>query len=289
MTVGGSNQSSVFNGTTALAGATGQNATSSANGAGATGATGSGSGGNGSSSAGSNASSIAFADGGSGIYFAGGGGGGNTGTGQYQGGIAGGGGGGHIVSGFPVNGISGTVNTGGGGGGSASSVTLAGIGGSGTVLIYFLNSNLPPAQPKLYVAGSSVLNGDVYITQSNYTTMLDTQLGYSYLYTNATNMTTAQVDIAQVTIPKGVWIVEGSISATFAGCNSFVFGLSTTTNTFETSRINDITLPGNTGWGNCTTSVFVFTTSTIVYLVGKLGSGGSATSSTNSIRYTKIG
>jgi hypothetical protein len=291
VTVGGSNQSSVFNGTTALAGATGQDATSSANGAGATGATGSGSGGNGSGSAGSNASSIAFADGGSGIYFAGGGGGGNTGTGQYQGGTAGGGGGGHIVSSVPVNGVSGTSNTGGGGGGSASNITNPGIGGSGTVLIYFLNSNLPPAQPKLYVAGSSVLNGDVYITQSNYTTMLDTQLGYSYFVTTTTAIVINNpTDLVTVTIPKGVWIVEGSVAATFTNCNGFVFSLSTTTNTFETSRLNDIYIPSpsTTGWANTITSVFVFTTSTTVYLVGKL-LNGTTTGSINSIRYTKIG
>jgi hypothetical protein len=120
--------------------------------------------------------------------------------------------------------------------------------------------------------------------------MLDTQLGYSYLYTNATNMTTAQVDIAQVTIPKGVWIVEGSVAATFTNCNGFVFSLSTTTNTFETSRLNDIYIPSpsTTGWANTITSVFVFTTSTTVYLVGKL-LNGTTTGSINSIRYTKIG
>ena len=138
-----------------------------------------------------------------------------------------------------------------------------------------------------------IINTILYITQSNYTTstMSDTQLGYSRLVTNTTNFSTSAANLLSTTIPKGIWIVEGNVYASISNSTSFQISLSTLSTFNDTSRItiNYIATSMSVAiWGAHITSVFVFTTNTTLYLVGKL-IGGTNSSSSNYIRYTKIG
>jgi hypothetical protein len=227
--------SSSFNGQTAsgAVGSTAQFGTPYVNGTGGVGAAGSGSGGNGNSSGGSNAASITFADGSSGIYFAGGGGGGSHTSTTFSGGSGGGGAGGNGSTKF---GIDGTPNTGGGGGGGGSpynSGPNSGDGGSGVVLIYFLNSALPPQPPNLYVEGSTLLNGDVYVQQTNYglQNMLNSQLGYTltgtysgtasdnYYYGSEPPNTVGSFVLPPI---QGVWIICIGWTVTISA-NDFIY------------------------------------------------------------------
>ena len=309
VTVGAGGQSSILIGQTASPGAPGAPGTTGGNGIGGTGrndgGTGpglGGAGGNGSSNTGGvNGVTLLFADGSTGFFcFSGGGGGGSTGS-QIYAGLGGGGEGGWISNGHIQPGMTGSANTGGGGGGGASYgvspyISPGGAsGGSGVVLIYFDTRQ----GPSLYVDGDSYLNGDVLIEQANYNqlTMSPSQLGYQAI----TPISTAQIfstytNLVTVTISKGVWIVEGSINASInVTNNNYVYNISLTTTSItpDPSRSMAVFLPTGTSTFNCTnhiTSVFVFTTGTLVYLVGDLLTGlNPSQGNKHTIRYTKIG
>ena len=310
VTVGLGGNSSSFDVYIASAGANGQNGSASGNGSGGTATTGSGYGGTYTyppfpgipSGIGGNASSTTFADGSSGIYFSGGGGGGANDPGSTPLYVAGGnygGGEGGVDIGGAFQGDPGISNSGGGGGGGSASSTPPNFvssgrpGGSGVVLLYFLD----PSLYSLYVDGTSYLNGDLLIQQNNYNqlTMLPTQLGYSVITTVTTpviNDISVQ-NLVTVTIPKGVWLVEGQFTPTanITATNSYTISLTAAPGgtTLDSTRLvkNYIGSSSDT-WSAHITSVFVLSIDTPIYLVGIL-SGGSLSSNSNTITYTKIG
>ena len=124
-----------------------------------------------------------------------------------------------------------------------------------------------------------------------------TQLGYSNLITSPAanpNISLTTANLLSATIPKGVWVVEGNLYANISNSTSFLISLSTTSLVADSARININYIPSTTGsayWASHITSVYILTTPTTVYLVGKLFGGTTATSTSNTIyiRYTKIG
>jgi hypothetical protein len=66
--------------------------------------------------------------------------------------------------------------------------------------------------PKLYIQGSTLLTGNVYIEQSNYTTMLNTQMGYTltgtYSGTASDGGTPNAVGSFNLPPIQGVWIIS---------------------------------------------------------------------------------
>ena len=294
ITVGGPGGTSTFLTYTALAG---QNGSLPAGGINSWGYGNGGDGANGSTVGnGSDGPIVNFNDGSSSIIAGGGGGAGGTGnlsgavfppgTGG-QGGGGGGGGSSTIPAGYGVAG----VNGGGGGGGIGINAGMGGSGGSGLVLLYFVSILPPPVT--LYVDGNSFLNGNVYIQQSNYnqTTMTPTQLGYSAITTIPSTITNSLQNLVTVTIPKGVWLVEGQFSptATIAGTSAYRISLTATPGglSLDPTRLITNYLDNATNWATHITSVFVLQSSTIIYLVGITVAGTLASNST--ITYTKIG
>ena len=119
--------------------------------------------------------------------------------------------------------------------------------------------------------------------------MTNTQLGYSLITTTNTTITTSSKNLASVTIPAGVWIVEGAFEGSLTGVNFYTISLSKVSFVQDGTRTNvNYVNSVNTTWSNHITSVFVLTASTNIYFVGIL-TGGTAASCINTLTYTKIG
>ena len=119
--------------------------------------------------------------------------------------------------------------------------------------------------------------------------MTPTQLGYSAITTIPSTITPSLQNLVTVTIPKGVWLVEGQFSptATIAGTSAYRISLTATSLTLDPTRLITNYLDNATNWATHITSVFVLQSSTIIYLVGITVAGTLASNST--ITYTKIG
>jgi hypothetical protein len=133
------------------------------------------------------------------------------------------------------------------------------------------------------------VDGNFVINQNTIPPTISTQLGYQApASTSSTNISTTFSALVSVTsIPKGIWIVEGVMRTTFSGSGTYTFSLSETAG-FDLNR--SITRIISAA-GACTdriTTVFLLSAPTIIHLYGQLGTT-SASSSSNSITYTRIG
>lgn len=152
------------------------------------------------------------------------------------------------------------------------------------------------SQPNISLTtGSTEFVSDLLITQINYNqlTMTPTQLGYSVITTITSTVINALSvqNLVTVTIPKGVWLVEGQFTPTanITATNSYTISLTTTSQTLDSTRlIKNYIGSSSDQWSAHITSVFVLSTNTPIYLVGIL-SGGSLLSNSNTLTYTKIG
>jgi hypothetical protein len=144
------------------------------------------------------------------------------------------------------------------------------------------------------ISGQSVaVVSNFYVTQSNYSTMINPQLGYQASVTaTAPGIGGTYTNLVSATIPTaGVWLVEGSFQGTITNASAtiYILSLSTTTSPdFSRAISRTISIQTNYTWYDHITSVFVLTAPTTIRLLGILFSGSSSASN-NSIRYTKIG
>jgi hypothetical protein len=132
---------------------------------------------------------------------------------------------------------------------------------------------------------------NLFISQASFGNLYQNQIGYT-LSTTSTTPDIAPGSAAilcSVTIPKGVWIVEGSLEATISGAEFYSLSLSTSATFDDSRKIVRYITTNSVIWSDHITSVFVLSTSTTINLVGTTGPSGLSTANSNTITYTKIG
>jgi hypothetical protein len=166
------------------------------------------------------------------------------------------------------------------GGGGGSSSTSGVHGGSGVLLVYFPVIN----------AINTIKITPTYIQFPDGRQQTIAPGYQSSVTQTSTLITTSYQNLVSVTIPEGVWIVEGEIKMTINSSSIYSMALSTTSLTPDNHRfINGYIPAAGIQWNAHVTTVFNLTASTtIIYLVGEI-SAGTSSSNTNSIRYTQIG
>jgi hypothetical protein len=135
------------------------------------------------------------------------------------------------------------------------------------------------------------VSGNLFISQASFGNLYQNQIGYTLSTTSTTPEIApgTEVTLCSVTIPKGVWIVEGSLEATISGAEFYSLSLSTSTSFDDSRKIVRYITTNSIIWSDHITSVFVLSISTTINLLGSTGPSGVSSANSNVITYTKIG
>jgi hypothetical protein len=180
------------------------------------------------------------------------------------------------------------------------------IDASNQIVLGGQDLSIPVPYPSVYIPGSYVgigtynpgngpaldVSGNLFISQASFGNLYQNQIGYysSTTFTTPAIATGPSIQtLGSVTIPKGVWIVEGILQADITNALYYTFGLSSDSTNFDESRTVVRYIPTAPNlWIDHITTVFVLSTSTLIYLLGNI-LGGNSSNNSNIIKYTKIG